>query len=385
MKIVFLGRFEFNRSSGAAGAVIDLGDELTRLGHSVHYITISDMRRLNPIITDLLFPFFCAWKIYRWHLDADVIEATVGVGWLYYLLRRRKTKTLCVTCSHGMHWPLHERRMDRVRLGKEKIRLRYWLYHGSIQLLQEAYSVKKSDLGLFFNDQERRKAIQEYKLSEETAHLVRNGVKKSLMEASNLSSRDRQKRNALIQIGSYEERKGVETTTQAVTKLLREREGITISFIGTARPIERTLQDYDEDLWPRIEIIPYYRNDNLAHILNKCDISLMPSTYEAFGIAPLEAMACGVVPVVTQISGPATYMQDGENGLTIPVDDPDALRKAIERLIDDDAIYKRCQDGGLKTVASYDWSDIARERILLYKKHIGLKSGLLPKRSEKSN
>ncbi len=75
---------------------------------------------------------------------------------------------------------------------------------------------------------------------------------------------------------------------------------------------------------------------DVEHLLPNADLFLLPSEYESFGLAALEAMACGVVPVVTRAGGLPEVVRDGVDGLLI---DPDAMEtmgtRAAELLADE--------------------------------------------------
>jgi N-acetyl-alpha-D-glucosaminyl L-malate synthase BshA len=53
-------------------------------------------------------------------------------------------------------------------------------------------------------------------------------------------------------------------------------------------------------------------------LLPAADLLLLPSEHESFGLAALEAMACGVVPVATAAGGLPEVIEDGETGLLVP-------------------------------------------------------------------
>lgn len=65
------------------------------------------------------------------------------------------------------------------------------------------------------------------------------------------------------------------------------------------------------------------------------DIMVMPSRRESFGVAAVEAAACGVPVIATEIGGIPEVVADGESGILIPVDDCRALTRAILRLAND--------------------------------------------------
>lgn len=78
----------------------------------------------------------------------------------------------------------------------------------------------------------------------------------------------------------------------------------------------------------------------LAHVL------LMPSEMESFGLAALEAMACGVVPVATRVGGVPELITDGEDGYLEAVGDIAAQAARVVALLSDDALHWRLAKAG---------------------------------------
>ncbi|MEO8595104.1 MAG: N-acetyl-alpha-D-glucosaminyl L-malate synthase BshA [Candidatus Solibacter sp.] len=78
----------------------------------------------------------------------------------------------------------------------------------------------------------------------------------------------------------------------------------------------------------------------LAHVL------LMPSEMESFGLAALEAMACGVVPVATRVGGVPELITHGEDGFLEAVGDVDAQAARVVELLRDDQVHWRMAKAG---------------------------------------
>ncbi len=77
------------------------------------------------------------------------------------------------------------------------------------------------------------------------------------------------------------------------------------------------------------------RLDSVATLLQGCELFLLPSTTESFGLAALEAMACGAVVVATRVGGLPEVIDDGINGILEPVGSVEAMgRRAVDLLRD---------------------------------------------------
>ena len=61
----------------------------------------------------------------------------------------------------------------------------------------------------------------------------------------------------------------------------------------------------------------------------------MPSRAESFGVAALEAQACGVPVVASRVGGLPEVVRHNETGLLVPPDNPQALAEAIAALLVD--------------------------------------------------
>ena len=75
------------------------------------------------------------------------------------------------------------------------------------------------------------------------------------------------------------------------------------------------------------------KQDDVQNKLGLCDIMLLPSELESFGLAALEAMACEVVPIATRVGGIPEVIDHGKNGFLAEVGDVDTMANyAIELL-----------------------------------------------------
>ena len=70
------------------------------------------------------------------------------------------------------------------------------------------------------------------------------------------------------------------------------------------------------------------KQDHIEKLIPQADVLLMPSEREAFGLAALEAMACGVPAVAALSGGVAELITDGHDGFLAPVGDTRRIGRA---------------------------------------------------------
>lgn len=89
---------------------------------------------------------------------------------------------------------------------------------------------------------------------------------------------------------------------------------------------------------------------------------ILPALYEPFGLAPLEAMSCGLPVVVTQNGGPLESMREAgqEFGVLVDPANPTEIAKGILRLLESKREWKAFHQAGIKRVnEKYTWERTA--------------------------
>jgi hypothetical protein len=89
---------------------------------------------------------------------------------------------------------------------------------------------------------------------------------------------------------------------------------------------------------------------DLRAVYNRTSVFFMASRYEGWGLPAAEAMACGAAIVATRCGGVEEFVDDGTNGLLVPIEDARALASAVVGLLrDDDARVRLATKGQLDT------------------------------------
>jgi N-acetyl-alpha-D-glucosaminyl L-malate synthase BshA len=82
------------------------------------------------------------------------------------------------------------------------------------------------------------------------------------------------------------------------------------------------------------------KQDGLVEILNSADVFLIPSQSESFGLAALEAMACGLPVVSSSVGGLPELIRHNETGFIAEIGDVDRMAKYVIELLSNERKYK---------------------------------------------
>jgi glycosyltransferase involved in cell wall biosynthesis len=135
--------------------------------------------------------------------------------------------------------------------------------------------------------------------------------------------------------------KAMPVMMEACELIHRSRPEVTICCYG----------HYDGRLPEHVQRAGALSEAELRAFYNRCQVFVVPSDYEGWGLPGVEAMACGAALVTTANGGSAEFAVDGENSLVVPPRDPGAITHAVLRLMDADDLRSRVAHAGIRTAA----------------------------------
>ncbi len=107
-----------------------------------------------------------------------------------------------------------------------------------------------------------------------------------------------------------------------------------LTLVGDG-PEQRAARERAQELGIQDRVLFLGQRDALPGLLAPADLFLMASTEESFGLSALEAMACGIPVVSTDVGGVSEVVTDGKTGLLAPRDDAPAMAERIRELLFD--------------------------------------------------
>jgi glycosyltransferase involved in cell wall biosynthesis len=168
--------------------------------------------------------------------------------------------------------------------------------------------------------------------------------------------------------------KGVAEFVAAAQAIRSEHPQVSVRFLmaGESDPGNPGAVPVDQiDRWKQSAPVEWlgYRSD-MPDLVAACDICCLPSFYrEGLPRTIQEAMACGKPCVVTDVPGCHDAVRDGDNGLLVPVRDPQALAQALLRLLQDAALRQRMgQRGRQRAVEEFSERAVIGETLAVYQR-----------------
>jgi D-inositol-3-phosphate glycosyltransferase len=183
----------------------------------------------------------------------------------------------------------------------------------------------------------------------------------------------------LLFVGRIQRLKGIDILIRAAAELRADIGGLRVLVAGgtgdevgrqvseEARELQRLRGLVDAlDLGGVVRFIGAVDQANLPEYYRAADVTVMPSTYESFGLVAVESMACGTPVVASRVGGLATIVRDGENGALVPWRDPQLFADHIRPILTDTAFARSLRRGALETAQQFSWDAVAERTVGVY-------------------
>jgi N-acetyl-alpha-D-glucosaminyl L-malate synthase BshA len=345
---------------GGSGAIAtELGLDLARRGHEVHFISYASPFRLRgfaervffhevdttisryPLFDHFPYTLALAAKQYEVALreELDVLHVHYAIphattAWLAREMLAAERKVKVITTLHGT---------DITLVGQES----------SFYAITK-FSIEKSDevtaVSAFLRDETYRtfgcvncnvRVIPNFVNLEEYRPAA-SPCESSLAPAGH---------KVITHVSNFREVKRVKDVVRVFARI-RKALPATLIMVGDG-PDRGEAEREAEQLGVAESVQFLGRLDRVASIHQASDLFLLPSQTESFGLAALESMACGAPAVASRTGGLPEVIDDGVNGILEPAGSVEAMgRRSVELLLDP-ARHKAMRDAAVAKAATF--------------------------------
>lgn len=212
--------------------------------------------------------------------------------------------------------------------------------------------MKNSDCIISISKQLQHFYLVDMKLKAEKIQLITNGIdfdKFKVFESGNLRKElGFETKDILIGIvANIRPEKNHKLLITAIEKLSKTYKNIKLLIIGLDC-MNQEIHRFVEKCQAKQSIYFFGKRDDIPNLLNILDIFCLPSKNEGLPLTVVEAMACGVPIVGSDVMGINEVIVDGYNGLLFDVNNQDSLIEKIEIIINGEVIRKNLVNNAIK-------------------------------------
>jgi glycosyltransferase involved in cell wall biosynthesis len=130
-------------------------------------------------------------------------------------------------------------------------------------------------------------------------------------------------------------------------------------WIAGEGPEEEYLRKLAQEVCPgRVRFLGQVRHEDIASIYDQCTVLVNPSLIDNMPGSVLEAQTAGLPVVSTNVGGVPLVVHDGQTGLLIPPDDPEAMARAVERLLAEPGLAHHLVRHARESVRKFEWAEV---------------------------
>jgi N-acetyl-alpha-D-glucosaminyl L-malate synthase BshA len=329
---------------GSGVMATELGKELAKKGHQVHFISYALPFRLNNFVENVVFhevemssyPLF-EFPLYALALASKMVEVVeyekldllhvhyaiphASSAYLAKQMLKKKKDLKIITTLHGT---------DITLIGLEP---------SFLPLVK--FSIEESDGVTAVSRSLKEQTLTNYNIEKEI-QVIPNFVDTDLYKPSKDGGlREHVAPNGekvLVHTSNFRVVKRVPDTIRILEKVIKEIPA-KLLLVGDG-PDRSECERLCRQLGLCDDVKFLGKQDGLVEILNAADIFLIPSQSESFGLAALEAMACGLPVISSNIGGLPELVRHNETGYIAGIGDIDRMAKYVSDLLTNQKKYE---------------------------------------------
>ena len=173
----------------------------------------------------------------------------------------------------------------------------------------------------------------------------------------------------LLYVGRLEPLKGIDIVIRAMAQLDAPRPLLVVAGGDqhSATEVRRLrAQASAAGVEDRVRFVGAVPQEELPEYYAAADVCVIPSFYESFGMAALEAQSCGRPVVASRVGGLPGVVRDGETGYLVPWRCPEPFAERLDVLLRNRALQRSFGAAAREWAMGFRWSSIAKRLAALY-------------------
>ena len=263
-------------------------------------------------------------------------------------------------------------------LAKTKMRARPGEREPQLRQDIEGHVMSVADGIVVSTDEERQDVIRHYDAPPRNIQVIPAGVNLDMFQPVDRDAARAElgikEERVILYVGRIEPLKGIDILLRAVP-MLEYGQDLRVLVVG-GNPGNDAELDRLKSLTSELGIgdtvtftgsVP---QSTLPTYYSAADVFVLPSHSESFGLAPLEAMACGTPVVVSRVGGMKTFVNSGENGYLVPWRCPESFAQRLDVLLANPELRQAMGQAARQKALSMGWDSVADQMLGYYSTHI---------------
>jgi len=364
MRVGIDARLVYYSQAGIGQYIFHLVNGLARLDAENEYVLLQSRKDDTTILERPNFRRISLWtpshhRLERYALNVELVRLGLDVLHSPDFIPPHRPSCKSVITVHDLAFLLYPH-----FLTKESAR-----YYGHID-----QAVRWTDHIIAVSESTKRDTIQHLGVPEDKITVVYEAANPVFRPIGRDEAREQVRSRHGVQgpfvlfVSTIEPRKNVPTLIRAVWQLQEcYKEDVRLVLAGGKgwlfEDAFATVQDLKMD--SQVHFVGRVSSEELLYLYNAAEMLAHPAFYEGFGLPPLEAMACGLPTIVSNVASLPEVV--GDAGLLIDPHDVDELTVAMWRVLSDGELRQEMRNKGLRQAERFSWERAARETLAIYK------------------
>jgi len=225
-------------------------------------------------------------------------------------------------------------------------------------------SCRKAKMIIVISENTKKDLVKMLAIDPDKIRVIYPGVGEEFCPSPNPEDRlsTPNKAGYILHVGNIKPTKNIKMIIDAFLLALKDIPDAHLVLIG-----KNSMRGYTKklDKHPNIQFLGEMKHKGLVNLYRDAKIFVFPSLYEGFGLPPLEAMACGLPVICSNVSSLPEVV--GDAAIMIDPNKVNELSQAIIRLWKDDAKRREYSEKGLARAKMFTWAKCADETAEVYR------------------